>query len=355
MKILFLFTYNKGLLSDFFMDLGQQLNEEGHIVKVFSLKKHPGQFRVGEIEITVVKKGNYISDYFHIFKAVREISPDVIISNFSSANPALLAGRLLGVKKNYVWVHSLKKHGDPGKHVIIIKRQFYKLAEKLIVNSLILEKELKEVFHVQGSKIIPIPFWSNIQEVQTISLNIHRKENQLLIGCPGRFTKIKNQHVVIEALAKVKARSSKNIKLYLAGDGPIRKDLKSQVNSMDLEEEVNFLGNLSAGEMKEFYRAMDVIVLPSLFESFGLVFIEALSLGTPVLVSERFGALDFIDKRDEAIRQIIFDPEDDEGLAEKISEFINREGVDRNFYKAIYSNHFNKEKIYKDVRDVLLN
>ncbi|WP_029037690.1 glycosyltransferase family 4 protein [Salinimicrobium xinjiangense] len=354
MKILFLFTYNKGLLSDFFMDLGQQLIEDGHEVKVYSLKEHPGKYKVGSLEIIVEEKGGYVSDYFQIFKCIKEISPDVIISNFSYANPSMLAGKILNIKRNIVWVHSLKKHGDPGHYVIIIKRQFYKLADKIIVNSHILEKELKEVFHVRGSKIIPIPFWSNIQEVKPKLIEIEETRDQFLIGCPGRFTIIKNQQVIIKAIASAKANASKELKFYLAGDGPNRKNLEIQVSELNLREEVNFLGVLSAGQMVDFYNKMDLIILPSLFESFGLVFIEALSLGIPVLVSERFGALDFVDKENTEVKQILFDPEDPEALAQKIADIVSLESIDRNFYKTLYREHFKKEKIYREVLEVLI-
>ncbi|SOC78554.1 Glycosyltransferase involved in cell wall bisynthesis [Salinimicrobium sediminis] len=354
MKILFLFTYNKGLLSDFFMDLGQQLIEDGHEVKVYSLKEHPGRYKVGSIEIIVEKKGGYGSDYFRIFRSINEISPDVIISNFSYANPSMLAGKILKIKRNIVWVHSLKKHGDPGHYVIMIKRQFYKLADKIIVNSCILEKELKEVFHVKGSKIIPIPFWSNIQEVKPNLIAIGETSDQFLIGCPGRFTIIKNQQVIITALASAKANASKELKFYLAGDGPNRKNLEMQVSKLNLGEEVNFLGVLSAGQMVDFYKKMDLIVLPSLFESFGLVFIEALSLGIPVLVSDRFGALDFVNKENKDVKEILFDPEDPEALANKISDIVGQKRIDRDFYKTLYTEHFKKEKIYREVLDVLI-
>ena len=200
MKILFLFTHSKGLLSDFFMDLAHKLTQDDHDVKIFSLKGAKSNFYVNDVEVIIQPKSNYLNNYFQIFNCIKNVSPDVVVSNFSYANPSLIAGKLLGVKKNIAWVHSLKKHGDPGKHIIYIKRLFYKFADKVIVNSHILEKELQEVFKVKQDKINPIPFWSNIKHIEPTSISIERTTGKYFIGCPGRFTIIKNQKVLIDAL-----------------------------------------------------------------------------------------------------------------------------------------------------------
>src|SRR5690606_17065905 len=103
------------------------------------------------------------------------------------------------------------------------------------------------------------------------------------------------------------------------GEGPLNIELKQKVSQMGLHGHVNFIGLLSAEQMLAFYRKMDVIVLPSLHESFGLVLIEALSLGKPVLVSSRFGALDFVDIGITDMKHFIFNPEDPEELAQKLA------------------------------------
>lgn len=353
MKILFLYTYNKGLLSDFFMDLAHQLTGENHEVKVFSLKSFPQTFFVRDIEIIVKRKGGYFSNYHQIYKTIKAVSPDVIISNFSYANPSLLAGRLLKIRKNIVWVHSLKRHGDPWRYQIFLKGLFYKLAYKVIVNSYILKKELKEVFKVSGSKIIAIPFWSNIEKIKSIPIKAEKGEGKILIGCPGRFTVIKNQIVLIEALPNLKNQIEDQIQVYFAGEGPNYLSLQRKVDELNLQEAVIFLGVLSAGQMRDFYKKMDVIVLPSLYESFGLVFIEALSLGTPVIVSTEFGALNFVDKDSEKLNSILFDPRDPDDLVYKLKNILVDENLENTFFKKMYSNYFDREVIYDNVKKLI--
>lgn len=353
MRILFLYTYNKSLLSDFFLDIGQKLCEDDHEVKVFSLKKYPGRSRLGKIEITVEKKGGYLNNYFKIFKFIKAVSPDVVISNFSYDNPALLAGHVLKIKRNIVWVHSLKNHGDPGRHQIFLKSQFYKFADSVIVNSFILENELIKVFKVKKTKITAIPFWSNIEEIRPTSININKGAGKILIGCPGRFTIIKNQTVIIDAILTLQPKVKEKIEVYFAGDGPTHQIIEEKVNKLNLQDQINFLGVLSAGQIKDFYMKMDVIVLPSLYESFGLVFIEAISLGTPVIVSSEFGALGFVDKESEEIKKILFDPRNSADLAGKLLNMLEDGGLNKAFFKKIYSDHFDKDFIHEKVIKVL--
>ena len=353
MKILFLFTHNKGLLSKFFMELAHKLTKDDHEVKVYSLKKYPGKIWVNNIEVIAEANGGYLNNYYQIFKCIKEISPDVIISNFNYANPALLAGKILKIKKNIVWVHSLKKHGDPWKYQIILKSWFYKFADTVVVNSHILEKELKEVFKVEKSKIHAIPFWSNIGKIASTPIEVEKGVDKILLGCPGRFTNIKNQIVIINAIQALKDKVNDKIEVYFAGEGPTCKDIERKVKELNLQEHVNFLGVLSAGQMKDFYKKMDVIVLPSLYESFGLVFIETISLGTPVIVSTEFGALDFVEKDSEEIKKILFNPRDPRDLAWKLQNLLENGDMDEEFYKKIYSDHFDKEVIYNRLLKIL--
>src|SRR5690606_23903290 len=112
---------------------------------------------------------------------------------------------------------------------------------------------------------------------------------------PGRLLANKNHAMVIEAVYHLKQSNPNQVRLYIAGNGEYKNELETLVKKLNLEEEVIFLGLLNVNEMTAFYEAMDVIVLPSFHEAFGLVFIETIALGIPVLVSNTFGALDFID------------------------------------------------------------
>ena len=98
------------------------LAEEGYEVVNFCLKKEADQFSLNGIDIIIEKKGGYLSNYHHIYKIIKRTRPDVVLSNFSYVNPALLFGKLFGVKKNMVWFHSLNDQMEATKIDIFIKK-----------------------------------------------------------------------------------------------------------------------------------------------------------------------------------------------------------------------------------------
>jgi glycosyltransferase involved in cell wall biosynthesis len=112
--------------------------------------------------------------------------------------------------------------------------------------------------------------------------------------------------------------------LVFAGDGPERSNLEGRATELGLAERVRFLGFLNQSQLPSAYCASDLLVLPSLFEPFGLVVNEAMLCGLPVAVSDRVGARFDLVRPDEngyvfpagdvealaaILRQILPDPE----------------------------------------------
>ncbi len=107
-------------------------------------------------------------------------------------------------------------------------------------------------------------------------------ENELLIGHVGRFSRQKNHRFLIEITKRLKAEGV-NFKLMLLGGGELQEQVRAEVQRAGLAECVIFVGVVS--NPKEFMDAMDVFVLPSLYEGLPCVCIEAQANGLPCLVS----------------------------------------------------------------------
>ncbi|WP_225035572.1 glycosyltransferase family 4 protein [Winogradskyella sp. SM1960] len=353
MKILILFTYNKSFLSLFFVELAKSLKSDGNEVSLFSLKtEEKPVYSIDGINCTIKQKGSYIKNYRLIGRFIKQESPDIIISNFSYVNPALFFGKIFRIKQNIAWVHTLTEQTNPSKKQIFIKQQFLKLANLVVVNSEYLKQDLVTHFKVPSFKLKAIPFWTTLgtfKKESTIELspNSHFK-----IGCPGRLVPDKNQALIISALVNLENNSS--VTLYLAGDGANKQNLEKQIAGHSLDAQVVFLGNLSSEAMRGFYTGMDLIVLPSLHEAFGLVFIETISQGVPVLVSSAFGALTFIDSNYEGLSDIVFDPGDSESLKLKIENIIQGKGKSNQYYLNLYENHFDKDTILHQFKQLLI-
>jgi len=92
-------------------------------------------------------------------------------------------------------------------------------------------------------------------------------------------------------LVEAQSRLGKKTRLYLVGDGTLKSDLQSKVNDRGLNESVRFVGSVPHDEVQQYYAAADIFCLPSHHESLGLVNLEAMATGTPV-VTTRIDAIE---------------------------------------------------------------
>ena len=109
-----------------------------------------------------------------------------------------------------------------------------------------------------------------IRERKRKELNI--PEDTLVIGHVGRFVEQKNHRFLIDIFNEVHKENSNSL-LLLAGQGPLMDEMKEKVKTLDLEENVRFLGQRN--DINELYQAFDVFLFPSLYEGLGMVLIEA--------------------------------------------------------------------------------
>lgn len=355
MKILILYTYNKGLLSEFFQELSHRLSDDAYEVVNFYLKNKKEFFIQNGVEIYGEKHSGFLQNYKAIYQIIKKTKPDVVISNFSYINPAILFGKLLGVKRNIAWFHTAFGHTKPNKLKVWNKSFYLNLADVVLTNSSSLQEEMHSFYKVSKEKTRKIPFWTNITNYRDYDahFNISKNETFLNIGCPGRLLANKNHALVIESVCHLKKNHTKPIRLYLAGEGTYKTKLETLVKKLKLDNEVVFLGLLNVHEMTAFYEAMDVVVLPSFHEAFGLVFIEAIALGTPVLVSSQFGALSFIESKKDLIN-MTFNPKSIDDLIEKLEPYLKSNGLSPSYFKNIYAQNFDKDIIYERIVKIIL-
>ena len=111
----------------------------------------------------------------------------------------------------------------------------------------------------------------------------------------GKLTHFKGVDVLLEAAAVYEGALADSLTLII-GDGELRDQLQAQAASLQLDH-VHFLGQHSQPEIARLLNVADVSVVPSRVEPFGLVAVEALACGTPVIATNAGGLIDFIDER----------------------------------------------------------
>ena len=109
------------------------------------------------------------------------------------------------------------------------------------------------------------------------------KDSDFVIGHIGRFVEQKNHRFLIDIFAEVK-KEKKNVKLVLVGQGPLREEIEEKVKNLGLEKDVFFLGQRN--DTNKLYSVFDVFCLPSLYEGFGVVLLEAFANGLVTITND---------------------------------------------------------------------
>lgn len=108
-------------------------------------------------------------------------------------------------------------------------------------------------------------------------------ENKIVLGHIGRFDPQKNHTFLIELFAKYVVKHPDAV-LLLVGEGSLRQNIQSKVEQLGLSEYIRFLGVRT--DTSRLYQAMDLFLLPSLFEGLPVVGVEAQSAGLPMLTAD---------------------------------------------------------------------
>ncbi len=188
-------------------------------------------------------------------------------------------------------------------------------------------------------------------EDRMVLREMRRREKDRIILYVGRIDPAKGLMTVIEALELLKKKDFplyNQLKLIVIGGGRKKEDLpgnkeyiriKKSIREKKLMGKVIFLGSKKQSELKKYYSSAEALVMPSFYESFGLVPVEAMACGTPALVS-RIGEMRNIVK--EGKNGFLFPPDNPSSLASCLEHFFsNKESLwDRERIRQSAVNNF---------------
>ena len=143
-----------------------------------------------------------------------------------------------------------------------------------------------------------------------------RVDDRPLIVHASNFRPVKNVPRVIEVFAAVRAQ--RPCTLVMVGDGPERNPAERLARKLGVGEDVRFLG--AQESMPELLAMADALLMPSESESFGLVALEAMSCGTPVVCSDRGGLPEVVTHGETGW---LYDPGDVEGMATSLGRLFD--------------------------------
>ncbi len=190
-------------------------------------------------------------------------------------------------------------HGEMQKYINDTEWMLTYESSEVIVNSNYMRNELQRLFGLPYEKINVIPNGVNLNMYNGIEkdYDFRRKyamDNEKIILFMGRLVYEKGIPTLISAMPKILSHYH-DAKLLIAGKGGMIDELRAQVNAMGLGNKVYFTGYLGSKDVQKMYKCADVAVFPSTYEPFGIVALEAMLSGTPVVVSDVGGLNEIVD------------------------------------------------------------
>lgn len=237
--------------------------------------------------------------YWHLEKIIKQIIRDglqIDIIHAHSYLPAGMAAVLLGEKHNIPVVfteHASELLIAPleKKRQQILTKVVRKSSKIICVSKALQEALLKNIdFDVNKNKMEIIP--NLVDGVFSPKKGCLDMKNYTFISV-GNLVQSKRFDLTIDAFKRF-IESYPKSKLIIIGDGPLRKDLESIVNKLRLQEKIKFLGRVDRRTVAARMRDSSCFILPSDFETFGVVYLEAIASGIPVIATKNGGAEEII-------------------------------------------------------------
>ena len=377
--------------------LKEAYERKGHEVYIFAprvedyLDQEKNVFRYRSVNLT--KKVKYpvaIPLSFRAKKVITEFNPDIIHIHhpFVLSSAAMMYGGELGIPK-ILTLHT--QYEQYAYYAAPIPEIITREAIKIIVSNLADKtdcittpsKSMKKIVENYGIKnrieVIPnaihlISFKEDDELKRAkIKKKYKLKEDDKIILFVGRVALEKSIDKLIKALAIIKKRSICKEKLLIVGNGPAMGELKQLARTLKVEEDVIFTGTVSYEEIQHYYKMAYVFTIASTTETFGIVTIEALASGVPVVAVKAPGAVDIltdgldgllvdddVEKFANALEEIIKEPELGEKLSQgalKTSEKYNIDTISErmlNLYREVIEIKKSESKEKKNfIKDIL--
>lgn len=236
-------------------------------------------------------------------------------------------------------------------------------ADKIIVTSYDYARNsnLKDRLEAEPEKFVEVPIGVNellfkprYRDKDIISkYDLYDKQVVLFVGGLDKAHYFKGVNILIQAVKKLNARD--DFRVIIIGDGDLKQSYQSLVDSLGLGRKIIFAGFVPDDLLPKYYSIADMLVLPSTdkSEAFGIVSLEAMSSGVPVIASDLPGVRSVVDKKKTGL---LVKPGDANNLADMIEYLLKNPRIAQEFGRAGREKILDKytwNKITKNLDDLI--
>lgn len=286
---------------------------------------------VHRVELVPWETGDIVTDAHeansrmtaYVESVVRDVGPFDLIH----AHDWLVALSALHFKHEYKWplvatVHATERgrhagtlNGPLSSTIDHIEWQLCYEAWRIIVTSQYMADQIMESFEIPASKIDIIPNgvdWASYRRFADNDLTAFRRRfasgDEAIVFHIGRLVHEKGAQTLVSA-APIILLEFPNVRFVVAGRGPLYPELQKLATDLGVADYFDFVGYISDEERDRLYQVADVAVFPSLYEPFGIVALEAMASGVPVVVSSAGGLTEVVEMNGTGMTHYPDDPE----------------------------------------------
>jgi glycogen synthase len=214
----------------------------------------------------------------------------------------------------------------PQSHIHGVEHWMANRADRVITCSAYMREHVSDIYGLDESKIAVIPNGIDPMDLQpvddlpTLRARFAAPDDQLVL-LVGRLVYEKGFQLALEALPGLIERVG-NVRFLFAGSGTHEAELKAQAEALGLLEHGTFLGWIGDDVLHSLYRIADLTVVPSIYEPFGLVALEAMASGCPCIVADTGGLREVVPNERVGLR---FRARDPQSLAEMVERVLTDE------------------------------
>ena len=225
----------------------------------------------------------------------------------------------------------------PQSHIHAAERDMVRSADRVITCSRYMRSHVADVFGVPAAKVTAMQNGIDPGDLEPVADDLdalrarYARPDELLVLLVGRLVYEKGFHLALDALAPVIKRHG-NVRFLVAGTGTAEAELRRQAWRLGLHRKGVFLGWVGDDMLHSLYRIADLCIVPSIYEPFGIVALEAMASGCLCVVADTGGLREVIPddgtvglrfpSRDSAALQEILERvlSDDVGRAQLVAE-----------------------------------
>lgn len=334
MKLAFHGTIDYGGQGTFLIELTKHLADKIESIHIFPTSLSVGRHEIYQLyeglpsNIEIHKSSNFISNFLKEINSFKNF--DIVHVNYATLGlSSIFAKKLHDIPYVYT-IHSPPNmlfgsflnrfiyRVELDVFLPIISKNAYLVTNSNCNRKIIRDKyafEADVVYHGIDTK--KFSHCNNTTCKDFITKTLGLDNDSILLLFVGRFHEYKDIPTLIRAMPKV-IKQHKNVKLLIIGGGETYPEVIREIQTNGVNSHVIILGNVSNEDLLKYYAGTDIFVFPSVGEGFGLVFLEAMASGLPIIAANAGASPEVIGDAG-----LLFDPKSSEDLANKIVELID--------------------------------